>query len=476
MDRWGIFIANPTAAAKVLPVKPLISNVQRSLEGSIPGVLLRFAVPSLLQILIQSAVAIVEIFLLSRLGTDALAGISAVFPVVTLFIAFTTVGMGGAISSAVARSLGAGNVHEAEAVAMHAIVLCLIFGAISAAVLIFFGPEIYGALGATGEALNQALSYSNIVFGGSISLWLLGGLTAIIRGTGDMKTSARIAVIRAAIALPLFVLLVFGWGPIPGLKIVGAATVMLGYYTLGVIGLLVHLQSSKSPINLSLAGLRPRREYFARILAVASLSSTQILITNGALIAITAYAARFGVEALAGYGLASRLELLIYSTVLALGVGTTTMVGTCVGAGNETRARRVTLISCGLAAAIFVTVGLAVVFAGQLIAEAFTHAEPVVSAASSYFHVTGFTYGLMAISTVLFSAYQGWGRATAPLLVSLLRLAIVLIGGWLLLRQPLARLDWLYLLVAGSTVTAALILGMVFVFRPPNRRSGVLSG
>ena len=469
-------MTNPPIAAAIPRAGSPISNVQRSLDGSIPGVLLRFAVPSLVQILIQSAVAIVEIFLLSRLGTDALAGIGAVFPIVTLFVAITTVGMGGAVSSAVARSLGAGNVPEAEAIAMHAIMLCLIFGAISAAILIFFGPEIYGALGATGEALNQALSYSNIVFGGSISLWLLGGLTAIIRGTGDMKAPARIAVLRAAVALPLFVLLIFGWGPIPGFKIVGAAAVMLIYYTLGVVGLLMHLQSEKSAIHLSLAGLRPRWQYFARILGVASLSSTQILITNGALIAITAYAARFGVEALAGYGLASRLELLIYSTVLALGVGTTTMVGTCVGAGNEARARRITFISCGLAAAIFATVGLAVVLSGRLIADVFTHAERVVFAASSYFRVTGFTYGFMAVSTVLFSAYQGWGRATVPLLVSLLRLAIVLIGGWMLLRQPLARLDWLYVMVAGSTVTAALILGMVFVFWPPNRRSGALSG
>jgi hypothetical protein len=298
----------PIAAAIPRAGSP-ISNVQRSLEGSIPGALLRFAAPSLLQIVVQSAIAIVEIFLLSRLGTDALAGISALFPIVTLFVAITTVGIGGAVSSAVARSLGAGNVTEAEAIAMHAIMLSLILGAISAAILIFFGSEIYGALGATGEALNQALSYSNIVFGGSISLWLLGGLTAIVRGTGDMKTPAQIAIFRAAVALPLFGLLIFGWGPIPGFKIVGAAAVMLTYYTLGVIGLLVHLQSNKSPIHLSLAGFRPRSRYFARILGVASLSSVQILVTNGALIAITAYAARFGVEALAGYGLASRLEL-----------------------------------------------------------------------------------------------------------------------------------------------------------------------
>ena len=162
--------------------------------------------------------------------------------------------------------------------------------------------------------------------------------------------------------------------------------------------------------------------------------------------------------------------------MLALSVGTTTMVGTCVGADNEARARRIAFISCGLAAAIFAAVGLAVALSGRLIAEAFTHAEPVVTAASSYFHVTGFTYGFMAISTVLFSAYQGWGRATVPLLVSLLRLAIILIGGWMLLRQPLVRLDWLYWLVAGSTVTAALTLGIVFVLRSPKRRSRVLSG
>jgi putative MATE family efflux protein len=469
-------VTPPIASTIPRPAPAIASSVARSLEGPIPAVLLGFAVPSLIQILVQSSVALVEIFLLSRLGTDALAGISAVFPIVTLFVAITTVGMGGAVSSAVARSLGAGSVSEAEALAMHAIMLCLIFGAISATVLIGFGPAIYGALGATGEALEQALSYSNIVFGGSISLWLLGGLTAIIRGTGDMRTPARIAIFRAVVALPLFALLIFGWGPIPGFKIVGAATVMLIYYTLGVVGLLLHLQSNKSPIHLSLARFRPQLRHFSRILGVASLSSMQILIANAALIAITAYAARFGVEALAGYGLASRLELLIFSTVLALGVGTTTMVGTCVGADLEARARRVTLVSCGLAAVIFATIGLAVALSGRLIAEAFTHAEPVVLAASGYFRVTGLAYGFLAISTILFSAYQGWGKATAPLLVSLLRVAIVFVGGWMLLRQPAVQLGWLYLLVAGSTVTGALILGAVFVLRPPNRRTRVLSG
>ena len=437
--------------------------------------LLNFATPSLVQILVQSAIAIIEIFLLSRLGTDVLAGISAVFPIVTLFVAITTVGMGGATSSAVARSLGAGNVSEAQALAAHAILLSLIFGAISAAALIFFGPEIYGLLGARGESLNQALLYSNIVFGGSISLWLLGGITAIVRGTGDMKTPARIAIFRAVAALPLFGMLIFGWGPVPGFGIAGAATAMLIYYTIGVIGLFVHLQSVKSPIHLTFSDFRPRWQLFSRILKVALLSSLQMLVSNVALIAITAYVAHFGIEALAGYGLAARVDLLISSMVLALGAGTTTMVGTCVGAGLEARARRVTLVSCLLAAAIFAAIGLGVAFSGRSIAGLFTQVEEVVLAASGYFYATGLVYGFMAAFVILFSAYQGWGRATAPLLASLLRVAIVLAGGWML-QQQAPRLDWLYYLVAGSTVIGALTLGIVFAFRPPNRRVLMLSG
>ncbi|XSC48113.1 hypothetical protein ACF1BQ_007525 [Bradyrhizobium sp. RDT10] len=106
----------------------------------------------------------------------------------------------------------------------------------------------------------------------------------------------------------------------------------------------------------------------------------------------------------------------------------------------------------------------------------FTHAEGVVSAASGYFYATGLVYGFMAAFVILFSAYQGWGQATAPLLVSLLRVAIVMAGGWMLLLQQAPRLDWLYYLVAGSTVIGALTLGIVFAFRPPNRRVLMLSG
>jgi Na+-driven multidrug efflux pump len=125
---------------------------------------------------------------------------------------------------------------------------------------------------------------------------------------------------------------------------------------------------------------------------------------------------------------------------------------------------------------MFASIGLGVAFSGRRIAGLFTHAEGVVFAASGYFYATGLVYGFMAAFVILFSACQGRGQATAPLLVSLLRVAIVLGGGWMLLQQQGPRLDWLYYLVAGSTVIGALTLGIVFAFRPPNRRVLMLSG
>jgi len=200
-------------------------SAQRSLDDPIVPALLRFAAPILIQIVVQSAVAVVEVFFVSRLGTDAVAGI--VFPILTLLIGITSVGVGGAVASAIARSLGAGKKTEAEALALHAVVIAVVCGAISAAILLSFGANIYRSLGASGASLSAALAYSNIFFGGAISLWLLGVLTAIVRGTGNMVTPARVALFRAAVAVPLSAILIFGWGPIPGFGITGSFTSIL---------------------------------------------------------------------------------------------------------------------------------------------------------------------------------------------------------------------------------------------------------
>jgi Na+-driven multidrug efflux pump len=137
--------------------------------------------------------------------------------------------------------------------------------------------------------------------------------------------------------------------------------------------------------------------------------------------------------------------------------------------GLVDRARRVTLVSCVLAAAIFGTAGLGVAASGRWIVEQFTDAKQVVLAASGYFHVIGFVHSFMAVSVMLFSAYQGWGRATVPLSTSPLRVAVVLLGGWVILQWPDPELSWLYYLVAVSIMLSASTLAVSLPFDPRAR-------
>jgi Na+-driven multidrug efflux pump len=125
---------------------------------------------------------------------------------------------------------------------------------------------------------------------------------------------------------------------------------------------------------------------------------------------------------------------------------------------------------------VFAALGLGVAVVGRWITGFFAQAEGVVSAGAGYFQVMGLVYGFMAVSVILFAAYQGWGRATTPLVVSLLRLVVVVLGGWVLLQQANVRLEWLYYLIASSVIVAASTLGLVFLFRPPIRRDKTVSG
>jgi len=131
--------------------------------------------------------------------------------------------MGGGISSAIARALGAGRREEADALVLHALVIVVALGASFSAVMLAFGRPIYRLLGGVGGELEAALSYSNVVFAGIVLLWLMNGLANVIRGTGNMLVPALVICIGAAALVPLSPALIFGLGPIPALGIAGAA-------------------------------------------------------------------------------------------------------------------------------------------------------------------------------------------------------------------------------------------------------------
>src|SRR5246127_2395612 len=141
---------------------------QRLLTAPVLPLMLRQALPVIAVLLLQTLVGVAETFYVSFLGTEALAGVALVFPVVMLMTMMSAGGIGGGVSSAVARSLGAGKTKDANALVLHALVLAIVFGLVFTVGVIAGGPALYRALGGSGRALDAALTYSCFVFIASV--------------------------------------------------------------------------------------------------------------------------------------------------------------------------------------------------------------------------------------------------------------------------------------------------------------------
>jgi putative MATE family efflux protein len=403
------------------------------LEAPIAPTLLRLAAPNMVVMVVQAAVGLVETYFVGKLGTDALAGVALVFPLVMLMQMMSAGAMGGGIASSIARALGGARRTEADALALHALVIALGFGLAFTVGALAGGRALYGAMGGRGASLDAALTYSNWVFAGAVLVWLFNSLAAVIRGTGNMMFPALVICGGALIAIPLSPLLIFGWGPLPRLGIAGGAIALLAYYALGTIALAAYLWSGRSVVRPSLGTVRFRWPLFRDILRIGLVAALVTVSTNLTIMIGTALAGTFGPQAIAGYGIGARLEYLLVPLVFGLGAPLVAMVGTAIGAGERERALRTAWIGAGIALVLTEAIGLAAAAFPAAWISLFDANPATIEAGSSYLRVVGPFYGMFGLALALYFASQGAGRLLWPLIGNLTRLAIAAVAGWLAL-------------------------------------------
>ena len=444
---------------------PLAARTQRLLEAPVASTLLRLAAPNVLVMVLQAVVTTLDAVFVGWLGAPALAGVSLVYPLVMLMQTMSAGGMGGGVASAVARALGAGRRAEAQALAAHAVVIALVMASLFTTGLLLGGPAIYRAIGGTGDALEAAVTYSRVVFGGAVVFWLLNTLGSIVRGTGTMALPAAVMSGSAVVYLALAPALVMGWGPFPRLGVAGTAAANLGAFGLAVLVLLGYLCSSRSTVRLSFRGLRFRRAYFWEILRVGAPGSLNTILTNLTVVLMTGLVGPFGTAALAGYGMGARLEYLQIPLVFGMGSALVAMVGTNVGAGQLARAERVAWTGASLAAAVTAAIGLLAAFVPGAWLGLFTADAQVQTTGATYLMIVGPTYGFFGLGLALYFASQGAGRLAWPLTAGFARLTIAAAGGWLASHVFGWGLPGIFaamalaLVVFGTTMASALKLG-----------------
>lgn len=287
--------------------------------------------------LTQTAASFAESYYVGLLGTEALAGAALVFPLFMLMQMMSAGGMGGGIASAVARAVGGGRHDDAEALALHAVVIALVFGAAFTAAALLGGPALYRAMGGQGATLDAALAYSNIVFLGAMLLWLLNSLANVLRGSGNMVLPAQVLGAGGIGVMLLAPALMFGIGPVPGLGIMGAAAALVAFHGVGSMVMVASLVRGNGLVRLTLA--HPlRRRHFAEILRVGMFGVAGTLVSNLAVATATGLVGLHGAAALAGYGLGARLEYLRIPIAFSFGSALVAMVGMNIGAGHRRRA------------------------------------------------------------------------------------------------------------------------------------------
>jgi MATE family, multidrug efflux pump len=423
---------------------------QRLLTAPVLPLILRQALPVIAVLLLQTLVGVAETFYVSFLGTDALAGVALVFPVVMLMTMMSAGGIGGGVSSAIARSLGAGKTKDANALVLHALVLAIFFGLIFTGGVIAGGPALYRALGGSGRSLDAALTYSLFVFMGSVPIWVLNQLAAALRGAGNVRTPAVVSFVGAAVLIPLSPALIFGFGPLPGLGIAGAGIAVTLFDSLAAVALLWILIKGRAGLTLRWAPLETR--LFRQILGVGLLSAIGTFQLNATVVMVTGIVGLFGADALAGFGTASRLDYVLIPPLFGLGTAVVTLVGTAIGAGNQTRARQVAWTGALLAFLVTETIGIVVAVVPSLWLRIFSHDPAVLATGALYLQRIGPAYGATGLGMLLYFAGQGNGRVALPFLGGTIRLLFVIGAGWLAVVHFGSGLPTLFTIVAAGAV------------------------
>jgi Na+-driven multidrug efflux pump len=266
-------------------------------------------------------------------------------------------------------------------------------------------------------------------------VWITNICASILRGTGNMKTPSAVLLSVSALQIVLGFVLGLGLGPIPRLGMTGVALALVISFGSGAAVLLWLLMTGRAAIRLTFDRAQLSGDMFRDILKVGAVACASPVMSVGTVLLLTAIVARFGTEALAGYGIGARLEFMLVPITFAFGVASVPMVGMAIGAGNPVRAKRAAWTAGLLSGVLMGAIGVFVAVWPDVWGRLYSADPKVLATAHDYFAAAGPAYAFYGLGLCLYFSSQGSGKMVGPVLVAAVRLLIVVIGGWWLVQQ-----------------------------------------
>jgi putative MATE family efflux protein len=400
------------------------------LEGPIPRALLTLAVPIILANLLQTGYQLTDAFWVGRLGAAAVAAISVSFPVMFLVIALGA-GLAMAGATLAAQYMGAGRQDMVNHVAAQTMLMVLISSVVFGAIGYALSPFLLRLLGVAPDVYEGALGFMRVSFVGIIFVFTYAMFQALMRGVGQTRIPLYIVAGTVLLNFALDPIFIFGWGPIPGQGVMGAAFATLATQALAsVIGLIVFLRG-RHGIQLRWSGFRPDPTYLKRAFFLGLPASVELSTRALGLMVMSFLVASFGTLILASYGVGSNVLQVVTIPVMGMSMAVSTLVGQNIGAGNIERAAQVTRLGTLLSFCILTLAG----FVGWLCAPSlvgfFIPNDPAVIAEGAHFiRIMCLAWGGIGVQLCIVSAF----RASGNMLIAMI---IAMVSQWMI-QFPLA--------------------------------------
>jgi putative MATE family efflux protein len=387
-------------------------------SGPVGRAIILLAIPMVLEMVMESVFAVVDVFWVAHLGPNAVATVGLTESLLTL-VYTAAMGLSIGVSAMVARRIGEKNPEGAAEAAVQGIALGLIAAAIIATAGVLVAPRLLRVMGASPDVIALGSSYTRVMLGGNAVILLLFLINAIFRGAGDAAIAMRVLWLANAINILLGPCLIFGLGPFPKLGVTGAAIATTIGRGSGVLYQLYRLARRDGRVVIHREQIALRPAVMKTLLRLSGTGTFQVFVGMASWIGLVRIISTFGAPAVAGYTIGFRIIIFALLPSWGLANAAATMVGQALGAGKPERGERAVWVA-GLYNMLFLgTVGLVFITLANSIVRLYTTDPAVAPVAVACLRIVSYGYVFYAWGMVLTNAFNGAGDTWTPTWINL---------------------------------------------------------
>ena len=387
-------------------------------EIAISRAVIFLAIPMVLEMLLESLFALVDIFWVTRLGANAISAVGLTESMLTLIFSIA-LGLSFSVNAMVARRVGEKDLEGASVAAMQAIFLGI---AISLAVglpALLYAHELLNFMGGDSTLIASGHRYTEIVFSSTAVVMLLFMNNAIFRGAGDAFIAMRVLWVANLINLVLDPCFIFGWAFFPKLGVTGAAVATLTGRSCALLYQIWMLTNGKARVHLLARHLRVVPRVILSLIRVSFTGILQFLIAHMSWLVLVRIIGTFGSLAVAGYTIGMRVFMFIILPSWGMSGAAATMVGQNLGAKKPERAERAVWVTAGLNAIYLGIISLVMIFASHSVVALFSADATVSAYAADCLRIVGYGNLVYAFGMVMVQAFNGAGDTVTPTIINI---------------------------------------------------------